>query len=338
MQVMGLPGPQRAPAAELVPVLAGTVIAPSAGRDADPARWNQPDALELAVRKWLAAYESPHTRAAYRRDFDRWTAWCESRGAHPGTARRADVDDWRRMLTDRGESAATVARRLAAVSSFYIYWLTEDAITRNPAERSRRPKVSAEPGSIFLTHRQAADLLGYVATLDDLRPGVIVRLLAETGMRVGELCGARVADLMPVGEHHVLAVVRKGGERQQLPVARGTLGRVREYLGGRQDGWLLEVRATARRRGDGQMDRSYVRRMLRRISREAGLPDEVWQRMHPHVLRHSAATLLAADKVPPHEIQRLLGHASLSTTQRYIHHAEDLDNSPVYKLAALYAT
>jgi integrase/recombinase XerC len=60
--------------------------------------------------------------------------------------------------------------------------------------------------------------------------------------------------------------------------------------------------------------------------------------MHPHVLRHSVATLLAADGVPVHEIQNLLGHASLQTTQRYIHHAESLDASPAYRMAALLSS
>jgi integrase/recombinase XerD len=75
----------------------------------------------------------------------------------------------------------------------------------------------------------------------------------------------------------------------------------------------------------------------RRMAREAGLPPEVWQHMHPHVLRHSAATVLAADNVPITEIQALLGHADIRTTQRYIHHQEGLDASLVYRMAGLLA-
>ena len=83
------------------------------------------------------------------------------------------------------------------------------------------------------------------------------------------------------------------------------------------------------------MGRGYVRRLLRRVAADAGLPPEVVERMHPHVLRHSATTLLAEDGVPLHEIQLLLGHADLRTTQRYIHHAQSLDASPVYRLARM---
>jgi site-specific recombinase XerD len=323
---------------ELVPVINGSVVPHKSVRDVDASRWDEQAARELAVDIWLTAHKSQHTRDAYRRDIAEWFAWCDSQAVPVRDARRADVDRWRDMLTARPESAATVARRLCAVSSFYDYWLAEDIVTRNPAKRAKRPKVSPKPVSISLTRHQAAALLAYVNGLANQRPGVIVRLLAETGMRVGELCSARVEHIRESGGHHTLTVVRKGGEKQELPIARGTYQRVQEYLNGRRSGWILEVKRTERRKaGDGLMDRSYVRQLLRRLAREAGLPEKVHEHMHPHVLRHSAATLLAADNVPPHEIQALLGHADLRTTQRYIHHSSDLDASPVYKLAALLA-
>jgi integrase/recombinase XerD len=244
------------------------------------------------------------------------------------------VDGWRDWLEG---SPATIARRMCSVSSFYGYWAQEDVVTRNPAANAARPAVSKAPGSISLTRHQAADLLAYVDQLPDPRPAVIVRLLAETGMRVSELTGARVAGLAMSGGHHTLEITRKRGATAILVIASTTYPRVMAYLGSRADGYILHVRQTERRHGDGQMDRSYVRQLLRRLAREAGLPDEVWQRMHPHVLRHSAATLLAADGVPIHEIQLLLGHESITTTQRYIHHAESLDASPIYRMSALLA-
>lgn len=325
---------------ELVPVVTGSIVRPPGAsvRDVDASQWDEQAARDLAVSIWLKAQKSPHTREAYRRDITQWFAWCKAEAVPVDAARRADVDGWRDMLTARPESPATIARRLCSVSSFYDYWLTEDIVARNPAKRAKRPAVSSAPSSIALTRHQAADLLAYVNAMIDQRPGVIVRLLAETGMRVSELCGARVTDIGMSGGHHTLSIIRKGGESQKLVIAAGTYERVITYLNGRADGWILEVRRTERRAaGDGRMDRSYVRQLLRRISREAGLPQEVHEHMHPHVLRHSAATLLAADNVPPSEIQQLLGHADLRTTQRYIHHAEGLDASPVYRLARLLA-
>jgi integrase/recombinase XerD len=330
-------GSGASPGGELAP-LEGKVLrrsAPGSVRDVDAAGWDDDeDARALAVRIWISAQRSPHTRQAYQGDIALWFGWCDDNDVPAADARRADVEGWRNSLPG---AASTIARRMSAVSSFYDYWLGEDVVRRNPAKRAGRPAVSAEPKSIRLTRRQAAALLGYVDSLADPRPAVIVRLLAETGMRVSEMCGARVTDIGMSGGHHILTVTRKGGKEQQLPVAAGTWARTSDYLDGRAGGWILLVTPTERRRGDGRMDRGYVRQLLRRVAREAGLPDEVWQHMHPHVLRHSAATLLAEDNVPVHEIQALLGHADLRTTQRYIHHAEDLDASPVYKLAALLA-
>lgn len=316
----------------------GVAVAAQSVRDVDSRRWGESEARGLAVKIWLGAQTSPHTRDAYRRDITMWFGWCDERGIPVAGARRADVDDWRNHLTTLGRSAATVARQMAAVSSFYDYWLSEDMVARNPAKRAKRPAVSQEPQSISLSRQDAADLLAYVNSLADQRAGVIVRLLAETGIRVGELCGIKPGDIGQSGGNYTLTVTRKGGKPQTLAIAGGTYGRIEAYLGGRKDGWLLYVQPTERRReSDGRMDRSYVRQLLRRLAREAGLPEMVHEHMHPHVLRHSAATLLAADNVPVHEIQALLGHADMRTTQRYIHHGEGLDKSPVYRLASLLA-
>lgn len=322
---------------EIVPILSGTIVNPADRdvRDVQAADWSGMSERDLAVKIWLDSFTSQHTRDAYRRDFASWMEWCDSRALPIQEARRAHVHEWRNEMA--GASNATIVRRLSAVSSFYDHWVTEGAITYNPGKRTKRPKVSADPVSIWLTREQAAALIGYVDGMADRRATIIVRLLAETGMRVGELCGTAVADLGESGGHHTIKIRRKGGKDQVLPLAGTTYGRITEYLDGRRDGWLLLVQSTERREKDGRMDRSYVRQLLRRVSRESGLPEEVWTHMHPHVLRHSAATVLAKAGVPPHEIQQMLGHADLRTTQRYIHHSNELDASPVYRLAALLA-
>jgi integrase/recombinase XerD len=320
-------GPEHA--AAVVPV-----AWPPSVREVDASHWDESAARWAAIGFWLESRQSEHTRAAYMRDIRLWFTWCDENSVPVNDARRADVDMWRSELA-RTLSPASVARKISVVSSFYAYWLAEDVVTRNPAQNAARPKVSLEPASISLTLGQANALLAHLDELADLRAGVIVRLLAETGMRVGELCGARVTDLAMTAGHHVLTVTRKGGAGQMLPVPAATFGRITDYLGGRTDGLLILTRRTERREGDGRMDRGYVRKLLRRLAQEAGLPAEVVARMHPHVLRHSAATLMSADGVPLPEIQRVLGHADIRTTQRYIHHAEGLDGSPVYRLARL---
>jgi integrase/recombinase XerD len=325
---------------EIVPVVTGIVMPPAAPqsvRDVDAACWDETTARQAAVSYWLTAKRSAHTKEAYERDIGYWFTWCDLNSVPVNNARRADVDAWREELTDDDLSPATVARRLCAVSSFYDYWLTEDVVERNPAKNATRPSISSAPVSIALTERQAALLVRHVETLaakGDLRPSVIVRTLAETGMRIGELCSAKCGDLGISSGNHFLSVVRKGGETQKLAVTPQTRELITTYLNGRTDGFILYVQPTGRRRGTGMLDRSYARALLRRLSREAGLPPEVTSRMSPHVFRHSAATLMAEYGIPLHIIQQQLGHNHLSSTQRYIQHRESLDSSPTYIVAA----
>lgn len=290
------------------------------------------DARQNAVQTWLNSYGSENTQAAYRRDIGYWFRWCDDYGVNPGTATRADVDLYARSLEAEipAPSPATRARRLSAISAFYRYWLYGGAVASNPVAHVRRPKVSPEPGSIALTKEQMVGLLDYIDRSGDLRSAVIVRILAELGIRVSELCNATVADLGVSGGHRTLSFVRKGEIGGSLPLAPHTSSIIDAYLDGRTEGWLVQTC------NGTPLERQYIRLLLRRLSREAGHPEAVWQRMHPHVLRHTVATLLSK-KRPIQEIQKMLGHADPRTTQRYIDYQENLDSSPVYDLAALYA-
>jgi integrase/recombinase XerD len=315
-------------------VPARTALSP---RDVNAAQWGQEAAREAAVAIWLQSKASHHTREAYRRDLGGWFRWCDDLGIPLDDARRGDVDGWRdHLVTVNHASPASAARALSAVSSFYDYWLHEGIVERNPAKNATRPNVSKAPGSIALTERQAVALVKYVgevAARGDLRPAVIVRMLTETGMRVSELCGARVTDLSISSGNHILTVMRKGGDGQALVITPSTRDLITAYLDGRTAGYLLETREDRRHGGSGAVARSYVRELVRRLAREAGLGPEVASHMSPHVFRHSCATLLAEFNVPVHQIQALLGHSAIESTQRYIHHRVGLDASPTYVLA-----
>lgn len=326
---------------DLVPVIDGQVVPaarPASARDVDADFWHDPVARDAAVWFWLQSFASPHTRDAYRRDIARWFAYCDGRCIPVGDARRNDVDGWRDEMAAAGRAAASIHRRLAAASSFYAYWLDEDVVQRNPAANVRRPSRSREPTSITLTAQQARQLIGYVDGLPDTRPSVIVRLLAEAGLRVGELLGARVEDLAMDDGHHILRVTRKGGRAQALPVAPTTRHRIAEHLAGRAEGYIVQAHRPRPVSGsDGKLDRWYIWDLLRRVAREAGLPDEVTTNLHPHVFRASCATIAAAAGEPLVEIQRLLGHADPRTTTGYIGRTRALAASPAYRVAALIA-
>lgn len=294
-------------------------------------RWD--GTRETAVRIWLESFPSPNTRGAYRRDVTRWLDWCDLYGVPLQDARRGDVDAYRSEL--EGDEAApaisTVRRRLAAVSSFYIYWVSEGVLERNPAAHARRPKASRTPGSIALTLAQARQFVDYTDGRADARAALVIRLLLETGMRVSELCGASVGDLEVSSGHRTLMIVRKGGVKAATVLTIRTVQLLEAYLEGRASGPLL---ITA---NETALDRAYVRRLVRRLAREAGLPAEVCERMHPHVLRHTAATLLDEAGIPMQRIQRQLGHADIRQTELYAGHRQELEASPVYVLGSLLA-
>jgi integrase/recombinase XerD len=293
---------------------------------------------DRAVEVWLSAYTSPNTRNAYRRDIARWFAWCDAYSVPVEQARRGDVDAYRAELEDADPPPApsSVARWLAAVSSWYGYWVDEEALTRNPAARVRRPKAFGEPASIALTRGQAAELIAR-ADIDGPRSALVVRLLLETGMRVSELCGATVADLGYTSGHRTLGIVRKGGKLATMPLTGSTSQLADAYLAGRTAGPLLQTSGAKAGGVPQPLDRGYVRDLLRRLAVEAGLPREVCEAMHPHVLRHTVATLLDEENVSIQEIQRLLGHADPRTTEIYVEHRKSLDASPVYVMGRILA-
>lgn len=297
-----------------------------------------PSGRHAAIETWLQAFSSANTREAYARDISRWFGWLDAYGVPLDQARRGDVDAYRAEMEDDDPrpAIATVRRRLAVISSFYAYWVAEGVLERNPAAHARRPKAAREPGSIALTLAQARQLTDYADSLPEARPALVVRLLLETGMRVSELCAATVEDLAATSGHRTLTIVRKGRIQATTVLLPATAHALDAYLAGRASGPLL---GTASRGGGlGQMDRGYVRKLVRRLAREAGLPKEVCERMHPHVLRHTAATLLDEAGVPMQRIQRQLGHADIRQTELYAGHRQDLEASPVYVLGGLLAS
>lgn len=292
------------------------------------------EARDRAVEIWLRSVPAANTKAAYRRDIAFWFRWCDREGVTIGAPTRGDGDAYRDYLADLDMTPATIARYLSVASSFYGYWDEEGVAPRNPFLKVRRPKVSKTPGSISLTLDQLRQLREHVdrlAARGDTRPAAVVFLLATTALRVSELSNAKVTDLAMTGGHRVLKVTRKGGKTASIPVAPSATARLDAYLGGRADGWLIE---TANRT---PLNRGYLRLLLRRLAREAGMGDEVAEHMSPHVLRHSVATHLGKSGTPPREIQEMLGHADLTTTMRYMHHQASLDNSPVYAMAKYLA-
>jgi integrase/recombinase XerC len=312
---------------------------------------------------WLEADKSDHTRRAYYADLGDWLSWCERTELDPLAARRADVDAWKATLKTshrdgsvRPAAAATVARRLAGVSSWYRYLVSNEVAARNPMETVRRPRTSDAPPLPALDKASTVQLLAHAerrarrnGSEASWRDAAVVSLLFHTGLRVSALTTADVLDLDRDGAHVVLRYRKKGGTRDLVPLAPTVLAALRQYLALRAErlsttpaGLSGPLLCTVPRPGrplspgGSRLTQRDVWRTLRTLARQAGIPQA--DTITPHTARRTAGTLLLADGVPVQMVADLLGHRDIRTTRdRYDAHRHKLDSSPAYALADLLA-
>ncbi|MCA9509252.1 MAG: tyrosine recombinase XerC [Myxococcales bacterium] len=278
---------------------------------------------------------SPHTIRAYVSDAEQFAR--HAGVAAPGEATPTQLRAWLASL-HRSHGAASIGRKLSGVRALYRFLLREGAAARDPSVGLPAPKQASRlPRPLGVDDCEAlADADARAATdessrdrLRRLRDRALVELLYGTGIRVGELVALDVRDVDPAA--HQLRVLGKGRKERVVPVPALALEALREWLDARARPGVLgeplfvslrraRARETSEARGAPDVpsparrlsDRE-VRRVLARRASRAGIDD----RVHPHRLRHSFATHLLDTGASLRDIQELLGHASLSTTQKY---------------------
>jgi site-specific recombinase XerD len=167
---------------------------------------------EQVTEVWLANRRlSEHTRAAYRRDVHGWLAWCRERGLDPLRATFLDVNAYARNLEAVPLAATTVARKLSGVSSWYDFLLKLRAVDANPVGAADRPRVDRDHSSTVGLSAEEVDALLEKATEAGERHHAVLSLLADLGLRVGEVVGLDLADLGRERGHRTVRFVGKGG-------------------------------------------------------------------------------------------------------------------------------
>ncbi|MET7819467.1 tyrosine-type recombinase/integrase [Micromonospora zamorensis] len=286
---------------------------------------------------------SEHTRDAYRRDVTGWLTWCAGRDLDPLRATFLHVNEYARALestvaarSGRPLTPATVARRLSALSSWYDFLVKLGAVPANPVTGADRPRVDRDhSATLGLTPEEVDALLG-AADADTgataLRNRAAIALLADLGLRVGELISLDLTDLGTERGHRSVRFVGKGGKQRRRALTPGSGYAVDAYLAQRAaatgvpvtqlTGPLLVTASGAR------LDRHSVFRMVRRLARAAGIP--AWAKLSPHSLRHAFATTARSEGVPLEDVQDAMGHADPRTTRRYDRDRHNLDRDPAY--------
>jgi integrase/recombinase XerD len=301
--------------------------------------------LAALTELWLANRRlSAHTRDAYRRDVHAFLGWCARAGTDPLRATFLHVNAYARELesvldarTGRPLAATTVARKLSGLSSWYAFLAQVGAVAANPVAGADRPRVDRDhSATIGLTAAEVDALLAAAAAASGpaaARDRAVLALLADLGLRVGEVVGLDVDDLGAERGHRSLRFTGKGGRPRRRALAPGTAAALDAYLAGRDPAPTsgpLFATATG-----GRIDRHAVFRLVRRLAREAGIAS--WQRLSPHSLRHAFATTARAEGVPLEDVQDAMGHADPRTTRRYDRDRHNLDRDPSYTIWAARA-
>ncbi|GAA3765262.1 site-specific tyrosine recombinase XerD [Plantactinospora mayteni] len=293
---------------------------------------------------------SEHTRDAYRRDVAGWLRWCESRDLDPLRATFLDVNAYARQLeatlglrSGRPLAPSTVARRLSALSSWYEFLVKLHAVEANPVAAADRPRVDRDHSATVGLTPDEVDALLAAAEADTgptaIRNRVTITLLADLGLRVGELISLDLTDLGTERGHRSIRFVGKGGKVRRRALSPGTAYAVDAYLAARAAAQGLSVpeltgpllvTATGAR-----LDRNTVFRLVRRLAQAAGI--HAWARLSPHSLRHAFATTARAEGVSLEDVQDAMGHADPRTTRRYDRDRHNLDRDPAYVIWAARA-
>jgi len=235
---------------------------------------------------------------------------------------RAHVIAWREQLVGQGLANDTIRRKLAALSSLYAYLCDRNAVLHNPVLGVKRPRsMNREGVTPALGDHQARMLLEAPAekTLKGKRDRAILELLYATGVRVSELVQLNLRDID--FKNKLLRVFGKRRKERIVPFGDPALKALKDYLGVRET-FLMNAPATKRDaqplvlnyQGTRMTTRSVGRLIEKYIRLCAGIHD-----ISPHALRHSFATHLLDSGADLRDIQELLGHARLSTTQIYTH-------------------
>lgn len=215
----------------------------------------------------------------------------------------------------RRKAETTVARRLSSLKSFFRYHVKKGNFEKNPLSLVRSPRVKRKVPS-FLTLDEVELLISAISSKDFVttRDRAIIELLYSSGLRVGELVSLNYRDYS--SETGIMRVKGKGNKERLVPVGRAATSALRKYFAEKTMKFGERGKYEAPlfvNRGGERLTRRSVDRMLKQRAKIAGISKNV----SPHVLRHTFATHLLGAGVDLRSIQEMLGHASLSTTQRY---------------------
>lgn len=260
-----------------------------------------------------------NTVQAYRHDLERFYLWLGDQDLF--TLKIADFSAYVSWLHEQGLASASMARHVVSLKIFHKYLQLEGLIHSSQVELLGSQKLW-ERIPKYLTPQQVEKLLAAPCEADRfwLRDRAILEMLYATGCRVSELAGMKLCDVHL--EENYCKCTGKGSKQRIVPMGEQAVDAVIRYL---EEEWpILAQRADVRgtspenlflSRSGLELDRHRIWQLIKRYSARAGIRSDI----SPHTLRHSFATHLLMNGADLRQVQEMLGHANIMTTQIYTH-------------------
>lgn len=255
---------------------------------------------------------SEHTLSAYNNDLRQYIEFLgELEIGDLGCTTRLTITSFVKVLRERGLASTSIARKIAAIKSFYQYLQRENHIDRDPSAEIERPKLGRYLPKVL----NQSEVTKLVEQPTDLRDRAILELLYAGGLRVSELIRVNVQDMnLTTGYVRCLG---KGSKERLVPINQAAIKAIQGYLETVRPTLLSHVpeRALFLNYAGRRLTRQGIWKLVKEAAKDAGIAKAIT----PHTLRHSFATHLLENGADLRSVQEMLGHADISTTQLYTH-------------------
>ena len=266
----------------------------------------------------LEKHLSDNTIESYMRDLAQFAHYVlRMYDVPPKKVEMEMIRNYMSRLYEQGREKSSQARALSSIKSFFNYLLLEEVIDSSPAELIEAPK-SSRPLPDTLSVDEIDRLIRSIdaSTTKGLRDQAILEVLYSCGLRVSELCDLRLGDLF-FGEGYI-RVIGKGNKQRLVPVSGMARDRIQLYMEVRNKTHRKEEILFLNNRGK-KLTRVMIFTIIKQAAQRAGIDKKI----SPHTFRHSFATHLLEGGANIRQVQELLGHENILTTEIYTH----LDNS-----------
>jgi integrase/recombinase XerD len=309
------------------------------GRLLTAAQFHQLTDVPAAV-VWLGNIDNPNTRRAYQGDVEAFVAFCGIEQADElRMVTRAHVIAWRTELEGQELAAATIRRKLSAVSSLFEYLCNENAVESNPVAGVKRPSEDANEGKTPALSDDQAKLLLQAPDGDNLkalRDRAIIAVYLFHALRRSELASLKVGSLQERRGVPHFRVAGKGSKIRFVPVHPAALTALDAYLelAGHGEDKRGPLFRPVRNRRTGSLEKPIsgdgIYKMVKRYALEAGVHVDG---LCLHALRATAATNALEHQADLAYVQEWLGHANVATTRLYDRRRSRPEDSPTFKVS-----